>query len=73
MNDAALQLDGLADEPEDPRMPALRRFVAGDRKRKSGSREQNILLAHSLIYDPRVDGRLRLTPRGEELLAEEGA
>jgi hypothetical protein len=67
--EATLQLDGLADVDEDPRMPFLRRFARGE---KITRRQGNILLAHSLIYDPHVDGRKRLTPAGRELLAEEG-
>lgn len=69
MSDAVLQLDGMEDEVEDSRMPFLRRFV---NKQSITKREESILIAHRLIYNPHVDGRMRLTNRGRALLEEEG-
>lgn len=56
--------DSLFDSPPDrgaANLDALRRFHAGQ---KIGQREQNVLLAHGLLFDPHVDGKLRLTPPG---------
>lgn len=41
-----------------------RRKIGG----KTKPRLQSIAIAHGLAYDPHVDGRLRLTPRGREKL-----
>ena len=36
---------------------------------KTNAKATTIAIAHGLAYDPRVDGRLRLTPVGREKLA----
>jgi hypothetical protein len=35
---------------------------------KTKPKQQTIAIAHGLAFDPHVDGRLRLTPRGREKL-----
>lgn len=45
-------------------------FLAEIRDRgKTKPKMQTIAIAHSLAFDPHVDGRLRLTPVGEARLA----
>lgn len=39
-------------------------------KGKTKPKAQTIAIAHGLAYDPHVDGRLRLTPRGREKLSQ---
>jgi hypothetical protein len=65
-----IALDGFEPEPEDRRAELLRRWKRGEKLKK---RTLSILCAHSLLYDPHVDGRLRMSPAGRELLAMEGA
>ncbi|HEX7246435.1 MAG TPA: hypothetical protein VF245_12820 [Solirubrobacterales bacterium] len=36
---------------------------------KTNAKATTIAIAHGLVYDPHVDGRLRLTPLGREKLA----
>jgi hypothetical protein len=36
---------------------------------KAKPKQVSIAIAHGLAYDPRVEGRLRLTPLGREKLA----
>lgn len=63
---------GLTYGIEDPRTPIVRRIARGEVKSSEKSREVSVVIAHSLAVDPHIDGRLRLTGRGQELLAEEG-
>lgn len=37
----------------------------------SSKKGKQIAIAHGHVYDPHVDGRLRLTPVGRERLAEQ--
>lgn len=54
-------MDGMGIDRGAANLDALRRLYSGQ---KLAKREQNILCAHGLAYDPHVDGRLRLTPPG---------
>ena len=47
-------------------MDVLRRVHAG--KVTRGTKAANVPMAHGLVYDPHVDGRLKLTPKGREKL-----
>jgi hypothetical protein len=42
-------------------------------KGKTKPKMQTIAIAHGLAYDPHVDGRLRLTPRGREQVGAKAA
>lgn len=42
-------------------------------KGKTKPKAQTIAIAHGLAYDPHVDGRLRLTPRGREQVGAKAA
>jgi hypothetical protein len=42
--------------------------VTGKLTGKTSKRETSKAIAHGLAYNPHVDGRLRLTPRGREKL-----
>lgn len=37
-------------------------------RQKPNERRANVAIAHGLAYNPHVDGKLRLTPRGREHL-----
>jgi hypothetical protein len=43
-------------------MEVLRDVHAGRVRR--GTKAANVPMAHGLVFDPHVDGRLRLTPKG---------
>lgn len=42
-----------------------------DTGKSSSKRGKAIAIAHGHVYDPHVDGRLRLTPIGRERVAEQ--
>jgi hypothetical protein len=46
---------------ESPALAALRKLQAGG---KLSEREATIAIAHGDVYDPHIDGRLRLTSAG---------
>jgi hypothetical protein len=43
-------------------METLRRVHAGAVRR--GTKAANVPMAHGLVYDPHIDGKLKLTPAG---------